>query len=412
MKVFFDYLFLEYKKSLKVLIKSAVSFILVLFMICAGVVVLGYTLLQSQVFRTIDVAVVVPDDASELQMITQFMSAMDSVKSICSFNYMTQDEAMEELHDGKIQAVISLPENLYEDIYHGETASITVYFPEKTTLNIETFRELLNDGVDMLQSAEAGVFAAKDTAKVYKAQIKQSKIAKLISYAYIESAFDRNEVFNKTVFSPFGEMDLYQYYISAGISALLLMWGVNFSFLYQKQSKAVEQKLKIMGLGVFKLSVIKVLVMSGVLWILGSCGYSLLCFVSSVAGLSVIWFEGRVLLYMFIVALSLAVFFHMIYAAFGKGFQGSVFILSVNILMIICSGAIIPSVYLPSWAALAGAYMPLNFMNQFCADMMFATVTGTEFAGMISWIFIVFGIGVFFLWNSISPGTRFSLKRG
>ncbi|MBO5460610.1 MAG: ABC transporter permease [Ruminococcus sp.] len=412
MRIFFDYLFLEYKKSLKVLLKSAVSLVLVLAVTCVSVIVLGYTMFQSQVFRAIDVAVVMPDDASELQMITQFMSAMDSVKSICRFNYMTQEEAMEDLHCGDVQAVISLPENLYEDIYSGDPAQITVYFPEETALNIETFRELLNDGVNMLQSAEAGVFAAKDTAKVYSAKMKQSKIAKLISYTYIECAFDRNEIFNKTVFSPFGEMDLYQYYIAAGMSVILLMWGVNFSFLYQKQSRSVEQKLKVMGLNACSLSLIKVLVMSGVMWILGVGGYSALCLISSLADLSLLWFEVSVLGWMWLAAAALAVYFHLVFSFFGKGFHGSVFILSVNILMILCSGAVIPSAYLPAWAATVGAYMPLNFLNQFCADMMFGTITGVEIAGIVFWILIVFGMGVFFLWKSISPGIRFYLKRG
>lgn len=39
-----------------------------------------------------------------------FISAMDSVKSVCNFEYLLQDAAMEKLYEGEIQAVIVLPD--------------------------------------------------------------------------------------------------------------------------------------------------------------------------------------------------------------------------------------------------------------------------------------------------------------
>lgn len=408
MKVFLDYLVLEYKKSLKVLLKSIASLLFVILMTCAGVGLAAHMMSQSGVFKKIDVAVVIPENASELKMITQFISTMDSVESICSFNYTTLENAMKELYSGNIQAVISLPETLYNDIYTGQQASATVYFPEETTLNIEIFKELLGDGMSMVSSAEAGVYASTDTAKVYRAAMDQYEIANYISYTYIECAFGRNDIFNKTVFSPFGHVNLYQYYLAAGLMILLLMCGINFSFLYQKQSRMIEKKLGVMGLGILKISLIKVMIMAGILWGIGTCGYGLVLFVLDLTGISMMWFDSQVLLWMVFVALAVAVYFHLVYSIFGSGFHGSVFMLCVNLWMIICSGAVIPLAYLPKVIAGVGAYMPLNFMNQFCADMLFGTVTMNEIRSLCIGIAAVFmmGIGVRKLWNT-SLGTRF-----
>ena len=56
-------------------------------------------------------------------------------------------------------------------------------------LDTAIFRELLEDGVSMIRTAEAGVFAAMDTGKVYETEMESYEIAEFISYKYIDNAF-------------------------------------------------------------------------------------------------------------------------------------------------------------------------------------------------------------------------------
>ena len=392
--------------------RSAVSMIMVLAMIFGGMVVLGHTMFQSQIFHTIRVGVVIPEDASELQMISQFISSMDSVKSICSFDYMSQDEALEELGVGEIQAVLSLPESLYEDVYTGQPAQVTVYFPENSSLNIEVFREILNDGVKMLQSAETGVFAARDVAEVYKTDMSKYQVAKYVAMVYMEEAFERGDLFCESVLMPFGTMNLYQYYVAAGLTILLLMLGVSFAHLYPEQNQIIEQKLRVKGLGAAKISLIKVVVMSLILWGFVSLCYIGLCVVSEYVGIFDLWFDIMAFAGLWIMAMAFAVYFHLIYSVFGKGYQGAVFLLIINIFMFICSGAIIPAAYMPDPIYFIGQWMPLNCFNQYCAELLFGVVSGEMIFRAVIWIISIFAIGVFVSWNNISYGIGFCLKRG
>lgn len=100
----------------------------------------------------------------------------------------------------------------------------------------------MTDGVSLLRTAEAGVYAAYDTAQIYQTEISRDQIGDVISGPYIYEAFDRTSVFQKNVYSSLGKADLYQYYFSAAVLLLLLMMGVNYGYLYQKQSRAVEEK--------------------------------------------------------------------------------------------------------------------------------------------------------------------------
>ena len=285
MRTFFIYLFLEYKKSAKVLLKSTVSLLLAAVLLLGGAAVLSHVFFGSRMFQAIDVGVAVPEGEKETKAVLRFLSAMESVESVCNFRYLPEDEAMEKLYEGEVQAVIVLPESLYEDMYSGEKGRIAVYLPEDPPFRVQVFRELLADGVSLLTTAEAGVLAASDLAgadaiaygerdetgfsQIFP-KMKPYEAANFISYEYIQCALGRDNMFDEYVYSPLGQMDLYQYYFAAAVSVLLLMSGLNYSFLYQGNSRAVEQKLRVMGLGTVKASFIKILVMANASWLLAA----------------------------------------------------------------------------------------------------------------------------------------------
>ena len=204
--------------------------------------------------------------------------------------------------------------------------------------------------------------------------MKPYEAANYISYAYIRCALERSKMFDKYVHSPLGQMELYPYYFAAAVSVLLLMSGLNYSFLYQGNSRAVEQKLRVMGVGAVKVSAVKILVMANASWFLVSAAYLLGCLFSKFGRLYFLWFHGPVLLWLIPVSIGAAVYFHGVYSIFGKGMQGAVFLLSANVLMVLCSGVVIPSAYLPEWAARLGQYLPLNFLHRYCAELFFGRV--------------------------------------
>ena len=382
MRTFFIYLFLEYKKSAKVLLKSTVSLLLAAVLLLGAAAVLSHVFFGSRMFQAIDVGVAVPEGEKETKAVLRFLSAMESAEAVCNFRYLPEDEAMEKLYEGEVQAVIVLPESLYEDMYSGEKGRIAVYLPEDPPFRVQVFRELLADGVSLLTTAEAGVLAASDLAgadaiaygewdEIGFPKMKPYEAANFISYEYIKCALGRDNMFDEYVYSPLGQMDLYQYYFAAAVSVLLLMSGLNYSFLYQGNSRAVEQKLRVMGLGTVKASFIKILVMAKASWLLAVASYLAGCLFSRWGKFDFIWFHGSVLLLLIPVSIGAAFYFHAVYSVFGKGMQGAVFLLSVNAVMVLCSGVVIPLAYLPEAVRRVGQYLPLNFLRQYCAEVFF-----------------------------------------
>jgi len=370
MRTFFIYLFLEYKKSAKVLLKSTVSLLLAAVLLLGAAAVLSHVFFGSRMFQAIDVGVAVPEGEKETKAVLRFLSAMESAESVCNFRYFPENEAKEKLYEGEVQAVIVLPESLYEDMYSGEKGRIAVYLPEDPPFRVQVFRELLADGVSLLTTAEAGGLAASDLAgtdaiaygerdETGFPKMKPYEAANFISYEYIQCALGRDNMFDEYVYSPLGQIDL------------LLMSGLNYSFLYQGNSRAVEQKLRVMGLGTVKASFIKILVMANASWLLAVASYLAGCLFSRWGKFDFIWFHGSVLLLLIPVSIGAAFYFHAVYSVFGKGMQGAVFLLSVNAVMVLCSGVVIPLAYLPEAVRRVGQYLPLNFLRQYCAEVFF-----------------------------------------
>ena len=116
----------------------------------------------------------------------------------------------------------------------------------------------------MIRTAEAGVFAAMDTGKVYETEMESYEIAEFISYKYIGNAFRRGELFQESIYSPVGNLELSEFYAAAVLVVFLLMSGVNCGFLYKQESRAGEQRMYANGLGAVSQATVKIVAMLSV----------------------------------------------------------------------------------------------------------------------------------------------------
>ncbi len=399
MKILFTYFILEYKKSIKVLGKSMISIMLMLILLVSGVAAVSYITLQSQVFQKINVAIVIPDEEKELRVITQFASAMDSVRSICEFRYMDSGEAWQEMQSGEVQAIIEFPANFYEDVYVGNNTPANIYFPEQSPLNVIVFRELLTTAVSYLQTSEAGVYASLSVAGSDQTQMAYKEIGDYVASLYYKEIIRRGAIFENEVLSPIGTVNYDQYYFSALVLLVLLMSGLNCGGLYKKNNKSVDQKLKIYGLGRWKVSFVKILVMTLTMWLVGIVLYIAGCGMTSILNYNFMHLDGRVILGLFLLCASIASYFHAIYAVTDNSLQGSVMLLIVNIIMIVCSGLLIPTAYFPDAVKSIGNFLPLNLWNRYHINLIFGEIRIKEIIQVFGLMITGTGIGAVSLWK-------------
>ncbi|MCI9417496.1 MAG: ABC transporter permease [Eubacterium sp.] len=399
---------MECKLGLKVTVKSLGSLLVLLVLAIAGGAAAGYLLQQSQIFQKIEVGIVIPEEEETSKLIAQFLSSMDSVRSVCDLVYLDQEEAQEQMLNGRLQAVIYLPENFYQDMDSGVNTPAVICFPSQTKLNTRIFRELLMDGVSLVQTTEAGVYASLDAAKFRDTKMEWKEVGDYIFMIYLEQAFERGEIFQEVVYSPFGEVDLYQYYLSSIIVVFLLFSGLNYGFLYQKKGNATEEKLSVYGIGAGKRSLVKIIVMSGILWILSALVYLLLCAVNLLFDNPLIWLDGSVFLLLAPFCLGIASYFHLIYALAGGSNHGAVCLLAANAVMMLCSGTVIPTAYLSRGLQTLGSCFPMGIWSQYEAGILFHSLQGSDLVNILLISVLTGGIGTLLLWKNTGFGTRCS----
>ena len=405
MNTFFEYLRIEFKKSIKVFQKSLVSILLVLFVLTIGVASISYTLLQNQVFQLVKVAVVIPDSEEQSKLVLQFLSSMDSVKSICEFEYVEEETAFEMLEDGEAQAIILLPENFYEDIYYGENTPAMIYFPKEKDVNQRLFEKLLTSGMALLQISEAGVYSTQYLAYEQQLEVNRGELGEYIALKYAKTVLNRSAIYEAQVLSPLGGVDVVQYYFTALMLLVMLFSGILFGFLYRKENKAVEQKLKIYGMNALSLSVIKIGIMVFYLWMiewLFMIGGKLL---SENKAFTVLDFFGMDFLksgfFGGLLALVIASYFHMVYSV-GKDYQqGTIFLLLSNVILFLSSGLIVPKAYLPVGVQKLSVLSPLTLLSRFQLDYLFGQLS-LWIVGVTILLFMIFvAVGVFFSWKKV-----------
>ena len=400
MRTFFTYCFLEYKKSVKVLLKSFGSTLMMLLLLIVGAWAVSYFFFHSHIFEPVKVGMVIDQEDDKVKLITKVVSAMESVESICEFVYVDETEAKKLIEKEELAAAIILPKDFYEDVNNGYNTPVKVYVAKEASLNQKVFQELLTDGVSLLRTSEAGVYSMLQVGQEYSAKLSQRKIGNVISDIYISEVLDRSRVFYSEICSALGELDLYEYYFIAVFTLFLLMSGLNYSFLYQKKTRTVEEQLKRFGVGPLKISIIKVVIMTNLLWLLGVIFYGVVCVIScKIEGL-IFTFDTSTLIFLIPQCFAIAAYFHMLYTVSSKNGQGAVTVFVVNIFMVLCSGTIVPAAYLPEIVGKIGRYLPLSFWNQYAAQMILGTVDIESLLVQSVIVLTATGIGVAVSWKN------------
>lgn len=415
MWVWRNYFLLLLKRSVKMLFKALSGFLIMGIVVIGSVVFVSYVMLQSHILPTMQVGICIPDSENVSKMGAKYISAIDSVKSICSFNYMDKEDALHQLKNGDLQAVIALPEGFYHDVNVGLNPPAQLYLTEGESVQKNLFLTLVESGVFYLQIAESGVYAALDAFQLFNLSVDSSSLGDDIAICYAKEILVRENVFRNRFVSPFGEMTIIQYYYVTGMTLLLLIFSLNFSFLYDKNSRELEDQLAIYGLKGMGLQVLKIGVESIILFIIGSLLYFISLAVFSITNSYFVVFEMRFLLDLLFVCVGMATVMHTLFSIFsglenGKSRQWGVFV--IVILVALSCGLFFPTTFLPKAVAQIGEILPFRYFANvlgyglFEQSSLLGLFHNTSIMGyalslfmIIMWILIWFGIGAVVSWK-------------
>ena len=406
MKTWIAFFIVECKRTGKTLLKSIGSFCACLLLTAVLVAAFSAIMQNAQVFQKVNIGIAIPEGESISRLATQYISSMDSVRSVCDFYYLDEQEAVEQLKQGTLQAVVLLPEGFYHDVQVGINPPAQIYFPKDAAQNTQVFEELVTAGVSFLQTAEAGVYAALDTASYYGVELQGAGLGDTIAYLFAHQMLKRDSVYSARMLSTMGNLSVAEYYYAAGLVILLMMCGIQFGFLYGKRNRSVEDKLKIRGVGSIRQSVVKILVMTEFLYVTGLLYYFAGIGIASWTKTYFVFYQGTTWYALLLLCLGIAIYFHVLYELSGSSSQAAVFVFAVNVITISGAGVLIPEAYLGKEIAGISHFLPMKYWNVYAAGMLEGELSKEAVTGTVFFLFVGMVAGMLLSWRNEKSGQR------
>lgn len=406
MKTWIAFFIVECKRTGKTLLKSIGSFCACLLLTAVLVAAFSAIMQNAQVFQKVNIGIAIQEGESISRLATQYISSMDSVRSVCDFYYLDEQESVEQLKQGTLQAVVVLPEGFYHDVQVGINPPAQIYFPKDAAQNTQVFEELVTAGVSFLQTAEAGVYAALDTASYYGVELQGAGLGDTIAYLFAHQMLKRDSVYSARMLSSMGNLSVAEYYYAAGLVILLMMCGIQFGFLYGKRNRSVEDKLKIHGVGSIRQSVVKILVMTEFLYVTGLLYYFAGIGIAGWTKTYFVFFQGTTWYALLLLCLGIAIYFQVLYELSGSSSQAAVFVFAVNVITIIGAGVLIPEAYLGKEIAGISRFLPMKYWNVYAAGMLEGELSKEAVTGTVFFLFIGMAAGGFLSWRNEKSGQQ------
>lgn len=406
MKTWIAFFIVECKRTWKTLLKSIGSFCACLLLTAVLVAAFSAIMQNAQVFQKVNIGIAIPEGESISRLATQYISSMDSVRSVCDFYYLDEQEAVEQLKQGTLQAVVVLPEGFYHDVQVGINPPAQIYFPKDVAQNTQVFEELVTAGVSFLQTAEAGVYAGLDTASYYGIELQGAGLGDTIAYLFVNQMLKRDSVYSARMLSSMGNLSVAEYYYAAGLVILLMMCGIQFGFLYGKRNRSVEDKLKIRGVGSIRQSVVKILVMTEFLYVTGLLYYFAGIGVAGWTKTYFVFYQGTTWYALLLLCLGIAIYFHVLYELSGSSSQAAVFVFAVNVITICGAGVLIPEAYLGKEIAGISRFLPMKYWNVYAAGMLEGELFKEAVTGTVFFLFVGMVAGMLLSWRNEKSGQQ------
>lgn len=355
MSVRLVYLKLELKRACKRLPYVYAGAIVLLLLVGTIAFLAGKMLYGEKIVGRVAVGVILPEGDGVAKKAVAMLSTLDSVKSLCDFEYMEEKEALNQLKKGTLYAVIKVPDGFVQDIMNGTNTPIQILFPKDSSLESRIFKELTDAGGRILGASQAGIYAGEEFCILYGLTSSIPQVEEELNRLYLGYSLPRADYFRSVRVSAIGDVDPLTFYGISGSLLYLLLSAIPVSSYLSPLKSGMRQKLGILGVGTGTVVGARIL----------GLGFLMLMAALPVAGAAVAfgWMGWSLsgLAFLIMVCLASASFAAALYQIAGT-LMGGVMLLFLGVTaMHFLAGGFLPLVFLPDGFRKVAPFLP-NFI--------------------------------------------------
>ena len=335
------------------------------------------------------------EDSRLIRMAVSYVENMESVKGLCRFVSVTEEEGKALLAEGELAALLVLPENMIEGILSGSNEPAGLYLAENPSPAGLVFEELANAATGLLAVAQAEIYAAHALTEHFHVEpYGLAQIYQELDTFNLGIVTEREQYFRFRQLSETGNTGFTIYYASAFFTVYLLAAGMFLGgflkrdreemLLLQKRG-GISYAVQLLGRSVITAGcLLLLLLVTGLFWLSGSVREAIqICW--SVQGMFLIVSA------VFFVASWLQLFYLLADSArsaiLPAGFAAA--------FMCYMSGCFVPSAILPKVVNRIAVMLPTTYVKA-----AFTTVfSGNDTAFWKTLAFLCLFYVVFWLWS-------------
>lgn len=352
------YLRLELKRACKKLPHIFAGAIVLLLLAGTIALLASRMLYGEQKTGRITVGVVLPEGDALAKKAVAMVSSLESVKSICDFEYMDVEECLRKLEAGQLYAVMEVPEGFVQDIINGTNTPVKILLPKGAGLESRIFKELTDAGAATLGASQAGIYGGDELLVLYGMADSIYELEADLNRIYMRYSLPRMDYFKNIRVSATGDVDTLHFY-GISISVLfLLLSAIPVSAYLASGTAVMKQKLAIIGVGRATVIGARILGLGTLFLAVTLCAAAGAAFM----GFMKLSLPGAAALVMVCLGASSLVVF--LYQAAGSLMGGIMLLFLAVTAMHFLAGGFLPLVFLPSAFRAAAVYLPSHVLME------------------------------------------------
>ena len=235
-------------------------------LILGGIAGAGLLLYHSSMLSPVRIGVVFPQGSKTMSQAISLVETMNSFSSVCEIQEMHDaEEALDALSRSELQAVMIFPKHFARDLVNGANTPAELITGDSPLPETTLFREILQDGVVLIDSGESAIYAINDAWSSYQSDRSFDDMNMEVTETFIMEVIQRGKVYQDHKLSRLSFAGMLQ----LGLLLLLpLLISLNFGFLYGKNDLSVERKLLPYGLTRHGIALTKIFAVASVLWLI------------------------------------------------------------------------------------------------------------------------------------------------
>src|SRR5699024_4922517 len=316
--------------------------------IIAAILWMMVNLLQVENIEPIKIAIVNQDDAEETEMLINMLAETEEMfASYIAMEVLEEAEAEEEILANELSAYIVFPERFIEDLFIGKQVTLPVVGNVNKKMDSMIVKEIVDSVMRHINTSQANILLINRYAKEMMEDDEARNDYLFEQFlSFFLFALGKDSIITTDEAENIATTSLSKYYSLSAIFILTTVWlWLIYLFIHRDEAARLEERIRLYGVTTLqqllaKMTLVFVIhsVLSIALWI---------AFIQSTKAIFELEDYGRLFMVFLLYTITLLVILSIIELITSSLKSRLLLQLVVIILLVICSGAIVPVIYFP-----------------------------------------------------------------